>query len=122
MSGVDKIATQDEYKNALEGDADLNEKIIKLGELNELVYEDLILSINASSSVGKVVFILVKNAKSEDFLEGDCKVAWDRLVSNYAPHTALSLLKLKREVHNNKLKFINKYHNEQIFYLKGLQI
>ena len=36
---------------------------MKLGELNELTYEDLILSINASSSVGKVVFGLVKNAE-----------------------------------------------------------
>ena len=32
---------QDEYKNALEDDMDLNEKIVKLGELNELAYEIL---------------------------------------------------------------------------------
>ena len=51
---MDKIATQDEYKNAIEVDMDLDKKIIKLGELNELLYEDLILSINPSSSVGKV--------------------------------------------------------------------
>ena len=79
--GVDKIPMQEEYENALEGDDDLDKKIVKLGELNELAYEDLILSINTSYSVGKVAFRLVKNAKSEDFLEGNCKVAWDRLVS-----------------------------------------
>ena len=50
-------------------------KIVKLGELNKLAYEDLILSINTSSSVGKVMFGLAKNAKSEDFPEGNCKVA-----------------------------------------------
>ena len=50
-SGVNKISTQDEYKNALEGDTDLDEKIIKLGEFNELAYEDLLLFINTSSSV-----------------------------------------------------------------------
>ena len=64
--GVEKIPMQEEYESALEGDEDLNKRIIKLGELNELAYEDLILSINTSSSVGKVAFGLVKNAKSED--------------------------------------------------------
>ena len=104
--GVDKIPTQDEYESALDKDEDLNKKIIKLGELNKLAYEDLILSINTSFSVGKVAFGLVKNAKSEDFLEGYCKVAWARLVSEYAWHTALSLL--KSEFHNSKLESINK--------------
>ena len=92
MLGVDKIPTQDEYENALEVDMDLNKKIIKLGELNELAYEDLILSINTSFSIGEIAFGLVKNTKSEDFPEGNCKVAWDRLVSKYAPQTASSLL------------------------------
>ena len=50
MSGVDKIHTQDEDENAMEGDMEINKKIMKLGELNELTYEDLILSINTSSS------------------------------------------------------------------------
>ena len=91
-SSMDKIPTQDKYENALEGDMDLNQKIIKLGELNKLVYEDLILSVNNSSSVGKVAFGLARNMKSPDFLEGDCKIVWDRLVSEYAPHTHLSSL------------------------------
>ena len=50
---------QEEYENALEGDMVLNKKIIKLDELNELAYENLILSINTSSSVGKVAFGVV---------------------------------------------------------------
>ena len=37
-SGMDWIATQDEHENTLEGEVDLDKKIIKLGELNELVY------------------------------------------------------------------------------------
>ena len=40
------IPMQEEYDNNLEGDAGLSKKIIKLGELNELAYEDLISSIN----------------------------------------------------------------------------
>ena len=72
---------QEKYSSALERDEDLDKKTAKLGELNEFAYEDLILLINISSSVGKVALGLVKNAKSEDFLERNCKMAWDRLVS-----------------------------------------
>ena len=97
-------------------------KTIKLGELHELAFEDLILSINNSSSVGKAAFGLVKNAKSEDFLKGNCKVAWDRLVSKYALHTASSLLKLKSKFHNCKLDSIDKDPDEWIFHLEELQI
>ena len=53
--GVDTIPTQEEYDSALEGDDDLNKKIVKLGEFNELAYEDLILLINARSSVAKLL-------------------------------------------------------------------
>ena len=70
----------------------------------------------------KVAFGLVKKAKSEDFLEGNCKVAWDRLVSKYAPHTTSSLLKLKSKFHNSKLESINKDPDEWIFHLEELQI
>ena len=74
----------------------------------------LALSINTSSSVGKVVFGLVKSAKSEDYPEGNCKVAWDGLVSKYAPNAASSLLKLKREFHNSKLESFDKDPNKWI--------
>ena len=60
-------------------------KTVKLGELNKCACEDLILSINTSASVGKIAFSLVKNAKSENFLERNCKVEWGRLVRKGAP-------------------------------------
>ena len=82
MSGMDKIPTQNDQKNALEHDIDLDKKIVKLGELNELAHKDLILLINTSSSLGKVAFGLVRNGKSADFPKGN-----DRLVSKYASHT-----------------------------------
>ena len=79
-----------------------------IGKLSELAYEDLILLINTSSSVRKVVFELVRNVKSVDFPEGNCKISWDRLVSKCAPHTALSLLKLKSDFHNSRFESIEK--------------
>ena len=90
-SGVDKIPTQDEYKNAMKGDTDLNKRILKLGELNELAYKDLFCSINTSSSFGKVAFGLVKNAKSADFSNGNSKIAWDGLISKHVPQPHLYL-------------------------------
>ena len=75
MSGVDKIPIQEESENALEGGTDFNKKIIKLGELNKLAYEDLMLSIKTSSFVGKVAFGLVRNAKSAHFPNENCKIA-----------------------------------------------
>ena len=121
-SGVDKVPNEHKYEIALKGNTDLNKKIIKLGDINELAYESLIVFINTSSFVGKVVLGFVKNTKSEDFLEGNCKVVWDWLVLKYAPHTASSLLKLKSEFHNSKLESIEKDHDELISHLEGLQI
>ena len=62
-----------------------------------------------------MAFGLVRNEKSADFL--------DRLLCKYAPQTALSLLKLRSEVHNSKLESIEKDPDEWIlnleFGLKG---
>ena len=72
---LEKIHTQEQYESALDQNEDLNKRIVKQGELNELMNKDLILLISTSSSIGKVVFGLLNNAKSEDFQEGNCKVA-----------------------------------------------
>ena len=61
-------------------------------------------------------FEVVRNVKSADFLEGNCKIEWDRLVSKYASHTASSLLQLKGEFHYSKLGSIKKDPDEWILY------
>ena len=121
MSGMDEIPTQDEYENALKEDMDLNIKIIKLDDLNELAYEDFILLINTGSSVCKLAFGLVWNAKSTEFLKENCKIAWNRLVSKYAPRIASPLLKLKNEFHNSKLELIKKTLMSGSWIWKGLE-
>ena len=60
--------------------------------------------------------------KSTDFSEGNCKIALDWIVSKYALHTALSLLKLKRKFHNGKLESMEKDPDVCISNLEGLQI
>ena len=96
---------------------DLNKIILKSKELNELANWDLMLSINTNSSVRKVAFGLVRNAKSLEF-----KIAWDRLINKYALYTALALLKLKSKFHVSKLMSIEKDPDEWIANLEGFQI
>ena len=122
MSGMDKIPTQFEYANDLEGDINLNKNMIRLGKLKELAYEDVILSINIRFSLGKVEFGFGKSVKSSDFLLGNCKIAWDGLISMYAPHMVTFLFKLKSEFHNSKLKSMQKEPDEWISNLEGLRI
>ena len=119
-SRVNTIPMQDEYKNALEVDMDMDKKIVKLSEFNELAYKDFILFIDTSSSVWKVAFRLVWNEKSVDFFEENCNITWNRLVSKYAPHTALSMLKLKSKFHSSKLELIEKDPDKWISNLEGL--
>ena len=52
---------QEEYEDDLEGKTDLDKRIIKLSNLNQLAYEDLILLVNASSAVRNAVFGLIQN-------------------------------------------------------------
>ena len=59
---------------------------------------------------------------SVHFPEGNGKIAWDRLVSKFGPHTASFLLKLKIEFHNSKLEAIEKKPDEWILNMEELKI
>ena len=67
LLGSEKVPTQEQIDLAKSSSSSTDKKIIKLGELNKLAYEDIVLSINHMSSSGKVAFILIKNCKSEEF-------------------------------------------------------
>ena len=56
MIGIDKAPMQEEFEEAQRGGTDLDKKVIKVGELNKLANEDLILSIKTISTVRKVAF------------------------------------------------------------------
>ena len=53
--------------NVLFSDKEINKKIIKLDEINELACEDLLFLININSSVSNAAFAQVRNAKSTHF-------------------------------------------------------
>ena len=98
LIGREMIPTESEYQGAIaRPDTADSKDIKKRSELNEEAFEDSILSINHMTKQGKVTFSLVKNCKSSDYPEGNCKLAWDHLVAKYAPKTAPLLLKLKNQ-------------------------
>ena len=119
LVGKVTIPTESEYAQAiLDGD----EVTKKIAELNEDAYEELVLSMDHSTSRGRVAFSLVKNSKSAAYPEGNCKIAWDRLVAKYAPRTTPSLLKLKKKFANSKLEDdLKRNPDEWITELEGLR-
>ena len=55
--------------------------IVTAGQINELAYEDIILSTDYKTKEGKLAFKLVKTCKGPEFPEGN-GLAWDRFLQN----------------------------------------
>ena len=81
-----------------------NKKKLKVRELNELAYQDLILSIDGTTKAGRVAFQIVKMSKVKDYEDGNAALAWERLKKKYAPTRAPSLLMLKKKFAQSQLK------------------
>ena len=62
-------------------------------KLNKMAYNELILA-----CTDKIVFGIVKNAKSDNLKKGDAKLAWDRLKTRYEPNTGTELLALIKSI------------------------
>ena len=118
LVGAVKIPTESEYEQAV---TDKNKEVILIGDLNEEAYEELVLCMDHTTDLGRVAFSLVKNSKSADYPEGNCKIAWDRLMAKYAPKTAPSLLKLKKKFANSRLVDLEKNPDEWITELEGFR-
>ena len=118
LLGREKIPTESEYVKAV---VDKYKPTVKHGELNEQANKDIVLSINHTSGQGKVALNLVKKCVSDEYPEGNCKLAWDRLIAKYAPKTAPSLLKLKKKFHNSRLESEDKHPDEWITNLESLR-
>ena len=93
----------------------------KLGALNELMYEDFLLSIDTKTAAGKIAFNLVKTCYSEDFPGGNCLLSWDCLHANFEPSTAPSLLKLGKIFACSKFDSADKDQDVWITHLEVLR-
>jgi 2'-5' RNA ligase len=66
--------------------------------MNELAYSELILSMDTTTSGGKVAFNIIERSKTDKFPEGNSALAWNGL--NSAP----SLTKIHKQFYSAKLK------------------
>ncbi len=120
--GINRVPSKASKFEAMEsGNSGADKKVVELGNLNEFAYEDLILSINGNTKAQKVAFSLVKNCKSDEFPEGNCKLAWDRQVNKYSPKTAPSYVKLKKKFTNSKLESSEEDPDKWITELESLR-
>jgi len=92
-----------------------------LENANILAYEDLILSIDGSTKSGKVAFNIVKMCKDKNYPEGNARDAWLKLSNKYVSKSSQTLVKLKNEFANCKLKKENEDPDEWITKLEEIQ-
>ena len=99
LINIRAMSTISQYISA-EGDPSnaTNKSIIKLWKLNELAYEDIILSINHTTKQGKADFHLVDDSVTPERPDGNCKIAWQKLTQKYLPKNAQTYIKLKKWV------------------------
>ena len=121
LTGRVRIPTAREYELALLGDSPEDRETVRIAQLNEEAFEDIILSIDHTTKHGKIAFRLVKNCKSAEFPEGNAKLAWDRLNSKYESKTVPSLLKLKKNFANSKLESVENNPDEWISELESMR-
>jgi hypothetical protein len=69
---------------------------LKISDLNELTYTELILFIDVRTSSSNVAFNMAKGCKNKDYTEGDAAMSWERLKNKYEPISVLSLVKTER--------------------------
>ena len=91
-------------------------------DMNELAYKELVLSIDTSTSPGKVAFQLIKGCKTTANKNGDAAQAWKRLVAKYAPKLAPTKLELKLEFQRSRLKSTNADPDKWITDLEGIRL
>jgi gag-polypeptide of LTR copia-type len=92
------------YKNILVGkwivtDKDSEEEQMKHAEKNDAGYAELLMSCQSDA-----VFGIIDNARSDNFPDGDVKVAWEDLMGKFEPNTKTALVATKLEFSKSKLE------------------
>jgi hypothetical protein len=78
-------------------------KLLRIADLNEIAFIELILSIDVSNSNGKIAFGIVKSCKSKEFEDGNAALAWDKVKKKYDPISASSLVKTEKMFRESRL-------------------
>jgi hypothetical protein len=82
---------------------DEGRRMMKVIDLNEMAFTKLVLSIDVSSSSGKIAFRIVTSCKTKDYEDGHAGLAWKKLKKKYDTVSAPSLVKAERLFRECKL-------------------
>jgi hypothetical protein len=77
--------------------------MLRIIDLNEMAFTELVLSIDVSSSSGKIAFGIVKSCKTKDYEDGHTGLAWEKLKKKYDSVSSPSLVKTERLFRECKL-------------------
>ena len=69
----------------------------KIQEMNAKGFNDLLLSIDTSTSEGEVAFMMVVECRDDDYPEGNLAQAFDKLSAEYAPTSITAYIEMKSE-------------------------
>jgi hypothetical protein len=73
----------------LDEKTDEGKRMLRIIDLNEMAFTELVLSIDVSSSSGKIAFGIVKSCKTKDYEDDDAGLAWEKLKNKYDPAPSL---------------------------------
>jgi hypothetical protein len=65
--------------------SDEDKSMLRIIDFDEMAFTKLVLSIDVSSSSGKIVFGIVKSCKSKDYEDGHAGLAWGKLKKKICP-------------------------------------
>jgi hypothetical protein len=82
---------------------DEGKRILRIIDLNEMAFTKLVLSIDVSSSSGKIAFGIVKSCKTKYHEDGHAGLTWEKLKKKYDPVSAPSFVKAERLFREYKL-------------------
>jgi C2H2 zinc-finger/Zinc knuckle len=78
-------------------------RMLAIMDLNEITFTELILSIAATSSDGKIAFGIVKGCKTKEYEDGNAALAWEKMQKKYNSIFAPSLVRTERMFRESKL-------------------
>ena len=103
LLGQENVPTGAAYE-AADINTEAGKKIEKLQDLNDLVIEELYNAIDIKGTTGKVAFKIASSCETNEYSNGNAKVAWERLTQKYRPQTAPLRLMLRQKFNAMALK------------------
>jgi hypothetical protein len=83
---------------------------------NDVAYAEILIACEC-----EICFGIINSSRSETLPDGDAKLAWDNLIAKFEPRTKSSLIQLKKQFLDNKLRDLNQDPDQWIQSLESMQ-